>query len=233
MLVGGEPLHRGGGRGAGVGDGHGRALLGRRHADPEDDEGDDGDDRRHRHARAHSANLVTGVAAEQGRRTSRLRSSPMAASAARRREMRLTMRGAGGRSPLLSWHRPAGVPSATSRRLPAVDLPDVRVGTRRATWRWRPPSGSTPTGACPPARPRRDRRHRRGDAGGDDGRPYAVRAGSPRRPGSAPRSPAGWLETIASSPSSSARETHDAVAWFDGDRDPSASVTHARCEVAP
>ena len=28
-------------------------------------------------------------------------------------------------------------------------------------------------------------------------------------------------------------ESHDAVAWFDGDRDPAASVTHARCEVTP
>jgi hypothetical protein len=26
-------------------------------------------------------------------------------------------------------------------------------------------------------------------------------------------------------------ESHDAVAWFDGDRDPAASVTHTRCEV--
>jgi hypothetical protein len=26
-------------------------------------------------------------------------------------------------------------------------------------------------------------------------------------------------------------EGHDAVAWFDGDREPSASVTHVRCEV--
>lgn len=28
-------------------------------------------------------------------------------------------------------------------------------------------------------------------------------------------------------------ETHDAIAWFDGDRDPSSSVTHARCDVTP
>ena len=28
-------------------------------------------------------------------------------------------------------------------------------------------------------------------------------------------------------------ESHDAVAWFDGDRDPAASVTHIRCEVPP